>query len=107
MNPSRDRQSDIAIQLADRLAKDPDNGVRLEAATGLGTVGSPAQENALLNAITGQGGDNPIRTAAWNSLNKLLPQFSDQELATLEGTFKGSPDKQLAVDLVREAKYKK
>jgi HEAT repeat protein len=101
MNPSRDRQSDIAIRLADTLSTDRDNGVRLEAATGLGIVGGPNQMQVLLNAMGPNVRDDAIREAAWNSLTRLLDQFDDGSLANLAERFQGAPEKQLAIDLAR------
>lgn len=104
MNPSHNRQSDIANQLAGTLSTDRDNGVRLEAAVGLGVVGSPEQMNTLLIAMGPNGGDEAVREAAWNSLGKLLDQFDDTRLASLAERFNGVPEKQLVIDLARVKK---
>ena len=104
MNASPNRQADIASRLADTLAKDFEAGVRLEAANGLGIVGSPAQQQALYNAMGTGERDEMVRDAAWRSLNSLFDQFDDVSLASWAETFKGSPDKQLAVNLVRNKK---
>lgn len=105
MNAAPAMQGDIANRLADTLRSDVDNGVRLEAATGLGAVGGPAQKQVLLNASSPAERDAGVRDAAWNSFSKILDQFSDGDLASLSEDFKGSPEKQLTVNLARIKKH--
>jgi HEAT repeat protein len=102
MNASPKRQSDIAGHLADTLQRDREKGVRLEAANALGIVGGPGQAQALYKAMGDD--DEGVRDAAWKSLSSLFDQFDDISLANWAETFKGSPDKQLAVNLARNKK---
>jgi HEAT repeat protein len=94
----------IAGSLANSLRYDSDSGVRLEAASALGLVGTPAQSDALYTAMGSREPDSAIRAAAWTSLNTVLEQEDLVRLALWSETFKQSPERQLAVERIRQKK---
>jgi HEAT repeat protein len=94
----------IAGSLANSLRYDSDNGVRLEAANALALVGTPAQADALYTAMGAREPDDAVRTAAWKSLNTVLEQEDLVRLALWSDTLKQSPERQLAVERIRQKK---
>jgi len=104
MNVPPRMQEDIANQIANVALRDNEAGVRLEAAKALGIVGGPAQKKALVDAMGPNERDETVRDAAWKSLSSLFDQFDITELFNAAETFRGSPEKQLAVYLALNKK---
>lgn len=100
---SRDLKPDIAGRIADSLRSENDPGVRLEAATALGVVGGPAQASILYDVIT-RDTDPAVRDAAWKSLTAVFNQSELIDLAHWAQTFRNTPEKQVVIDQIRDAK---
>jgi HEAT repeat protein len=96
-------REEIAQRIAETALNDPyEPGVRLEAATALGVVGTEAQANALYQHMNApRESDLAVRQEAWKSLSSLFADFSVTNLFVWAGVqFRDQPDKQLNVYLV-------
>jgi HEAT repeat protein len=103
---SANLRDEIAQRIAETSLNDVEAGVRLEAATALGLVGSPAQANALYQHMYApRETDDAVRVEAWKSLTSLLPEFTVSELFSwAQVRFKDQPDKQETVYVVLNTK---
>lgn len=96
-------QADIATNLANVLVQDPVAGVRLDAATALGVVGSPAQSKQLTDVME-RDSDEEVRNAAWRSLSSLFVQF-DEAALQIWANQHNQPDRRLTALKVLNEKW--